>query len=66
MASASTNEYQQESIEKAWKVLNLQADTLLKLSQAKTEMWKVVIGGAAAGGALVAATATIMTVILHH
>jgi hypothetical protein len=46
---------QQDAIEKAWKVLNLQADTLLKLSQTRTEVWKVVIAGLGTGAALLAA-----------
>ncbi len=52
---------QREVIEKAWKVLNLQADTRLKLTQARTEIGKV-----AAGGALVAATAAITAALLHR
>jgi hypothetical protein len=46
---------QSDYIEKAWKVLNLQADTLLKLSQARTETWKVVISAMTAGAAMTAA-----------
>jgi hypothetical protein len=57
---------QQEAIEKAWKVLNLQADTLLKLSQTRTEVWKVAVGAMAAGGALVAATAALTGAFLYH
>jgi len=34
---------------------NLQADTLLKLSQARTGPWKLAVGGAAAGAALMVA-----------
>lgn len=49
-----------EMLEKAWKVLNLQADSALKLAQAKTETWKVVISAMTAGGALVAAGAALM------
>lgn len=51
---------EREWIEKSWKVLNLQADTILKLAQTETEVWKVAVGGMAAGGALVAATAAPM------
>jgi hypothetical protein len=47
-------------LEKSWKILNLQADTILQLAQTKTEVWKVAVGGMAAGGALVAATAALM------
>jgi len=57
---------QREVIEKAWKVLHLQSDTILKLTQARTEIWKVAAGGLAAGGALVAATAAITAALLHH
>jgi hypothetical protein len=46
---------QQDAILKAWKVLNLQADTVLKLSQAKVIPWQLVIGGITAGAALFAA-----------
>jgi len=47
-------------------VLNLQADTLLKLSQTRTEVWKVVVGAMAAGGALVAATAALTGAFLRY
>ncbi len=47
-------------LEKSWKILNLQADTILQLAQTKTEVWKVAVGGMAAGGALVAVTAALM------
>ncbi len=57
---------QREVLEKAWKVLNLQAGTILKLTQARTEIWKVAAGGLAAGGALVAATAAVTASLLHH
>jgi hypothetical protein len=63
---SSTVDDQRDAIEKAWKVLNFQADTLLKLTRARTEIWKVAAGGLAAGGALVAATAAITAAILHH
>ena len=46
---------QQDALEKAWKLLNLQADTLLKLSQARTEPWKLVVSGVGTGAALFAA-----------
>jgi len=51
---------QQDAVEKAWKLLNLQADTMLKLAQTQAEPWKVAIGGMAAGGALVAGTAALI------
>ncbi len=53
---------QQEAIEKAWKVLNIQADTMLKLVQTRTEIWKVAVAGMAAGGALVAGTAALFKI----
>lgn len=46
-------------LEKMWKIVNLQADTALKQAQVRTEVWKVVIAAAAAGGALVAASVAI-------
>lgn len=51
---------QQDAILKAWKVLNLQADTLLKLTQVKMEPWKMMATGMAAGGAIVAAIAALL------
>jgi hypothetical protein len=57
---------QREFIEKAWKVLNLQYDTILQLTRARTEIWKVAAGCLAAGGALVAATAAVTAALLHH
>ena len=56
---SETTSGQQEAIEKAWKVLNLQADTILKLAQARIEVWKVAVAAMAAGGALVAGTAAL-------
>jgi hypothetical protein len=38
----------------------------LKLTQERTEIWKVAAGGLAAGGALVAATAAVTASLLHH
>lgn len=46
---------QQEALREAWALLNLQADTLLKLAQARTEPWKMAVGGVGAGAALFAA-----------
>lgn len=46
--------------EKMWKILNLQADTSLKLAQTRYEPWKVAISGMTAGGALVASTIAIV------
>jgi hypothetical protein len=50
--------------ENAWKALTLQTDTMLKLSRRHTEVWRVVVGAMAAGGALVAATAALTVVFL--
>jgi hypothetical protein len=47
-------------IEKAWKLLNIQANTMLKLAQTRTELWKLAVAGMAAGGALVAGTAAVI------
>ncbi len=46
---------QRDFMLKSWKLLNLQADTILKLSQARAVPWQLVIGGATAGAALFAA-----------
>ncbi len=40
---------------KSWKLLNLQADTMLKLAQARAVPWQLVTGGATAGAAVMAA-----------
>jgi hypothetical protein len=61
--SDATHE-QQDAILKAWKVLNIQADTILKLAQAKTEPWKMVLSGVTAGAALIAATIALTKVFL--
>lgn len=52
---SDTTHEQQDAILKAWKLLNLQADTMLKLAQTKTEPWKMAVGGVGAGAALFAA-----------
>lgn len=44
-----------EFMEKSWRLLNLQADTMLKWQQSRTEIWKVVIAAMGAGAALVTA-----------
>jgi hypothetical protein len=48
---------QQDMLEKAWRLLNLQADTALKLAQTRTEVWKVAVSAMTAGAALFAAGA---------
>ena len=58
----SDAQQQQEAIEKAWRLLNLQADSMLKFQQTRTEVWKVVVAGMAAGGALVAGTAALFKI----
>ena len=55
-------EDEREFVEKAWKVLNLQADTMLKMSQNRTDVWKVVIAGMTAGAAFVAAGAALVKI----
>jgi len=70
---------QQEAIEKAWKLLNLQADTMLKWEQranadadsqfkqrqTQTEIWKVVVTAMGAGAALVTAGGAIGALLVH-
>jgi hypothetical protein len=46
--------------EKMWKILNLQADTMLKVAQTKTETWKVVVSSMTAGGAIVVALVALL------
>jgi hypothetical protein len=50
----------QEAHEKAWKRLNIQVDTMLKMAETRYGPWKVGFTGMAAGGALVAGTPTLM------
>jgi hypothetical protein len=47
---------EREDVEKAWRLLHLQADVALKLAQARTEVWKVAVSAFFAGGLLVAVT----------
>jgi hypothetical protein len=49
--------------EKMWKLLNLQADTLLKVTQNRTQVWKVAVGAATAGAALFAAGAAFLKLL---
>ena len=49
--------------EKLLRVANLEADTLLKMSQNRTEVWKVVVAAMTAGGALVGATVALVKVL---
>ena len=58
------HEYQ-EFVEKSWRLLNLQADTMLKLQLERTEMWKVVTAAMAAGAAFATAF-TAFGVLLTH
>jgi hypothetical protein len=55
---------EQEALEKAWRLLHLQADTMLKRSQAGTDVWKVGVVAFLAGGVLVAATAALTGVLV--
>lgn len=48
-----------DALEKAWRLLNLQADTMLKWSQNRTEVWKVAVGAFIAGGLVAAITAAL-------
>jgi hypothetical protein len=48
------------------KVLNLQADMLLQMTQNRTEIWQVAISAMAAGAALFAAGAGLAVVFLRH
>jgi len=48
---------EREAIEKAWRLLHLQADAMLKLAQARTQVWKVALAAFIAGGLLVLVTA---------
>lgn len=55
---AHDREYE-EFVEKSWRLLNLQADTMLKWQQERTEIWKVVITAMGAGAALLTAGAVL-------
>lgn len=50
---------EREAVEKAWRLLNLQADTMLKRAQTRTQVWKVAVGAFVADGLLVALTAAL-------
>lgn len=52
--------------QEAWKLLNLQADTLLKLSQTRTEVWKVVVSAMTAGAALIGVGFAIGAALWRH
>jgi hypothetical protein len=49
---SDTTRDQQDVTEKAWRVLHLQADEVLRLSQEQVSVWKFAIGGAVCGAAL--------------
>jgi hypothetical protein len=59
----SDTQEQRDFMLKSWKLLNLQADTLLKLSQARAVPWQLVTGGATAGAALFAAAFALAKVL---
>lgn len=42
------------ALEQAWRIVNLQADTLNKMRQTMLAPWTLVVSGIAAGGGLVA------------
>ena len=48
-----------EALEKAWKLLNLQADSMLKREQRRIELWKITVSAMGAGAALLVAGAAI-------
>jgi hypothetical protein len=54
---------EREAIEKAWRLLHLQADAMLKLAETRTQVWKVAVGAFIAG-ALVAAVTAALTAAL--
>lgn len=62
MASPASDD---EFIEKSWRLLNLQMDTMLKWEQSRTEIWKVAVGAMGAGAALITAGAAIGAVLAH-
>jgi hypothetical protein len=49
-------------LETTWKIINLQADTALKLKQGQFEATRVLIAGFTAAGALIAATVAVMKI----
>lgn len=50
-------------VEKSWRLLNAQADTMLKWQQGRTEIWKVVVAAMGAGAALLTAGAAIGAIL---
>jgi glycerol dehydrogenase-like iron-containing ADH family enzyme len=64
--SEQTDDAQRDFNEKAWKVLNLQADTMLKIAQHQTEFWKVAVSAVTSAAALLGAGAAIGALIAQH
>ena len=56
----------QEEVEHRAKLRNMEADTMLKIEQAKWEPWKVVISAGASGAALMAAAVALAAWVLPH
>lgn len=50
---------QTDFAERLWHLANLQADTMLKWQQTRTEVWKVAVSAMTAGAAILAAGAAI-------
>ena len=48
-----------EALEKAWKLLNHQADSMLKREQRRIELWKITVNAKGAGAALLVAGAAV-------
>jgi hypothetical protein len=57
---------EREAVEKAWRLLHLQADAMLKLAQARTQVWKVALAAFIAGGLLVLLTAALTAALVLH
>jgi hypothetical protein len=61
-----TDPAEREAVEQAWRLLHLQADAMLKLAQARTQVWKVALAAFIAGGVLVLVTAVLTAVLVVH
>lgn len=55
-----------DDMERHWRLLNLEADTILKSRQGGTEVWKVVVAAMGAGAALITAGAAIGLLLAQH
>jgi len=54
-----------EAVEKAWKLLNLQVDSMLKREQRRLELWKIMASAVGAGAALLAVGAVIGALLVN-